>query len=95
MIGKVIPRISGENIVINTDKVRLEQILINLYKFIGISWYEHYYKNLQKININGITYNDTVVGNNMHTIKKEIKKEYNDYIKQIPESIIKKYDIRT
>jgi len=72
-----------------------EQSLINLYKFIGINWYEHNYKNLKKININGITYDDTVIGNNMHAVKNEIKKEYNSYIEKIPETIIKKYDIRT
>ena len=56
---------------------------------------EKYYKNLKKININGITYDDTVIGNNMHAVKNEIKKEYNSYIEKIPETIIKKYDIRT
>ena len=31
----------------------------------------------------------------MHKLKQEIKKEPNDYVSQVPESIIKKYAIRT
>ena len=37
-------------------------------------------------------YDDTVVGKNMHTIRTEVKKEYNPYINKIPERIRKKYE---
>ena len=68
-----------------------KQTLINLYKFLNISWFEHNFKDLKQLNINGITYDDTVIGNNMHTIRTEIKKEDNPYKAMIPESIIKQY----
>jgi hypothetical protein len=46
---------------------------------------------LQQININGLGYNDGIVGKNMHTIRHEIKKEYNPYIEKIPQRIKDKY----
>jgi hypothetical protein len=46
---------------------------------------------LKQININGMGYDDTIVGKNMHTIRTEIKKEYNPYINKIPERIRQKY----
>ena len=62
-----------------------------IYKFLNIPYFEHNFTNLQQININGILYDDTIVGNNMHKIKKEIKKEYNPYIEKIPQRIKDKY----
>ena len=62
-----------------------------IYKFLNIPYFEHNFTNLQQININGILYDDTIVGNNMHKIKKEIKKEYNSYIEKIPQRIKDKY----
>jgi len=46
---------------------------------------------LKQITINGISYDDTIVGNNMHTIKTELKLENNPYKKMIPQSIINAY----
>ena len=63
-----------------------------IYKFLNIPYFEHNFTNLQQININGIPYDDTIVGNNMHKIKKEIKKEYNPYIEKIPQRIKDKYE---
>ena len=62
-----------------------------VYNFLNIPYYLHQFTNLQQININGIPYDDTIVGNNMHKIKKEIKKEYNPYIEKIPQRIKDKY----
>ena len=62
-----------------------------IYKFLDIPDFEHRFTNLQQININGISYDDTIVGNNMHKIKTEIKKEYNPYIEKIPQRIKEKY----
>ena len=36
-------------------------------------------------------YDDTTLGKNMHTIRTDIKKEYNPYIEKIPERIRQKY----
>jgi hypothetical protein len=68
-----------------------EQCINEIYKFLNIPYFEHKFTNLQQININGIPYNDTIVGNNMHKIKTEIKKEYNPYIEKIPQRIKEKY----
>ena len=61
----------------------------DLYKFLDEPYYPHYFKNLKQITINGIEYDDTVVGKNMHTIRTTIKKETNNYI--VPKSIREKY----
>ena len=63
-----------------------------VYNFLDIPYYPHQFTNLQQININGIPYDDTIVGNNMHKIKTEIKKEYNPYIEKIPQRIKEKYE---
>jgi hypothetical protein len=54
-------------------------------------YFNHTFKDLKQININGMGYDDTIVGKNMHTIRTEIKKEYNPYINKIPERIRQKY----
>jgi hypothetical protein len=46
---------------------------------------------LKQININGIGYDDTIVGNKMHIIKEEVRKEGNPYKAMIPKRIIDKY----
>ena len=69
-----------------------EQEIKKIYDFIGEPYFNHNFKDLKQININGIGYNDTVVGKNMHTIRTEIKKEYNSYINKIPERIRQKYE---
>ena len=69
-----------------------EQEFRKIYKFMGEPYFNHRFTNLQQININGISYDDTIVGNNMHKIKTEIKKEYNPYIEKIPRRIKEKYE---
>jgi len=68
-----------------------ERCIKEVYKFLDISYYPHQFQNLQQININGVGYNDGIVGKNMHTIRNEIKKEYNPYIEKIPQGIKDKY----
>ena len=68
-----------------------ERCINDVYKFLNIPYYSHQFQNLQQININGIEYNDRIVGKNMHTIRNEIKKEYNPYIEKIPQTIREKY----
>jgi len=63
-----------------------------VYNFLDIPYYPHQFTNLQQININGMSYDYTILGNNMHKIKTEIKKEYNTYIEKIPQSIKEKYE---
>ena len=68
-----------------------ERCIKEVYKFLDIPYYPHQFQNLQQININGLGYNDGIVGKNMHTIRNEIKKEYNSYIEKIPQRIKDKY----
>ena len=69
-----------------------EKEIRRVYEFINMPYFNHTFKDLKQININGIGYDDTVVGKNMHTIRTEIKKKYNPYINKIPERIKQKYE---
>ena len=65
-----------------------EQEFRKIYKFIEEPYFNHRFENLDQININGLFYNDTVVGSNMHTVKEErIEKKYNPYIEKIPQKL--------
>ena len=69
-----------------------EKEIRKVYNFFQIPYYSgHYFENLKQISINGLEYNDGIVGKNMHTIRSEIKKEYNPYIEKIPQRIKDKY----
>ena len=70
---------------------RPEEVFNNLYQFLRIKPFEHRFDNLQQINVNGIGYDDKVVGRNMHTIRNVVKKEPNKYLDKIPERIRQKY----
>ena len=70
-----------------------EQEFKKIYSFLEEPYYPHYFENLKEININGIGYDDTVVGKNMHKLfKGPIRKVYNPYIEKIPERIRQKYE---
>jgi len=68
-----------------------EHSIKEVYKFLDIPYFQHKFFDLDQININGLGYNDGIVGKNMHTIRNEIKKEYNPYIEKIPQRIKDKY----
>ena len=68
-----------------------EKVFNNLYLFLGIKPFKHRFEDLQQINVNGIGYDDKVVGRNMHTIRTTVRKEPNKYLDQIPERIRQKY----
>jgi sulfotransferase len=78
--------------------VRYEQLVLDpentlrsIYNFLEIEYYPHRFHNLNQVVVNGLSYDDRVVGSNMHTIKTEMKLEDNPYKKLIPQSIIDKY----
>ena len=65
-----------------------EQEFKKIYKFIEEPYFNHRFENLDQININGLFYNDTAVGSNMHTVNEErIEKKYNPYIEKIPQKL--------
>jgi len=68
-----------------------EHYIKEVYKFLDIPSHPHEFQNLQQINVNGLGYSDGIMGKNMHTIRNEIKKEYNPYIEKIPQRIREKY----
>ena len=76
------------NDLIKNSKEELQKI----YKFLEEPYYPHYFENLKNININGIEYDDTIVGKNMHKLHTgKIEKVYNPYIEKIPLNIREKY----
>jgi len=68
-----------------------EQVISKLYEFLQIPYYKHNFKTLTQFKVNGMTYDDNIVGNKMHTIRTEIKREENPYKQMIPQRIIDKY----
>ena len=69
-----------------------EEQIRGMYNFLNIPYYSHYFENLQQVNVNGISYDDTVVGSNMHNVwPGKIRKIYNSYIEKIPQRIREKY----
>ena len=70
-----------------------EKEIKKVYSFLEEPYFNHRFINLDQININGLSYDDNVLGRNMHTVKKEkIEKTYNPYIEKIPQSIREKYE---
>jgi hypothetical protein len=70
---------------------RPQEEIQKIYEFLEISFFNHQFQDLKQININGMSYDDRIVGKNMHTIRSVVRKQYNPYIERIPERIRKKY----
>jgi sulfotransferase len=70
---------------------RPEEEIKKIYQFIGEPYFNHRFENLQQVEVNGMKYNDTIVGKNMHNIRSVIRKVSNPYINKIPEKIKQKY----
>jgi len=69
-----------------------QKYIKEVYSFLEEPYFNHRFIDLDQININGMVYNDSIVGKNMHNIKTgEIMKEYNPYIEKIPQRIREKY----
>ena len=62
-----------------------------IYKFLGIPPFKHRFTDLDQVVVNGLGYDDTIMGKDMHTIKtkKLIKSKTNVNI--LPSEIIKQY----
>ena len=69
-----------------------EKYIKEIYNFLEIPYFKHYFTDLDQLIVNGTRYNDSVMGKNMHTIRtKEVKKLNNSYKEMIPERIKQKY----
>jgi sulfotransferase len=66
--------------------------LNKVYKFLDIPYFEHDLNNLSQFKVNGLSYDDRILGDNIHTIRTNgIYKEDNPYKKLIPQWFINKY----
>ena len=80
--------------------VRYDDIVINpeqefkkIYDFIGEPYFNHRFNNLDQIKINGLSYDDRVMGDNMHKLfDGPVRKVYNPYIEKIPKRIRERYE---
>ena len=69
-----------------------EQELKKVYSFLNIPYYQHYFTNLNQLTVNGMSYNDNIVGHNMHTIRTDkIMNIDNEYKNMIPKRFVRKY----
>jgi len=68
-----------------------EQEIRKVYQFIGLPYFNHKFEDLQQVEVNGMKYDDTIVGKNMHNIRSVVRKVNNPYIDKIPERIKQKY----
>jgi len=69
-----------------------EQEFRKIYKFIDEPYFNHRFDNLNQVNVNGLSYDDKIVGSNMHKLfDGPVRKVYNPYIEKIPERIRQKY----
>ena len=68
-----------------------KQEIRKVYQFMGLPYFNHRFEDLQQVEVNGMKYNDTIVGKNMHNIRSVVRKVHNPYIDKIPERIRQKY----
>lgn len=69
-----------------------EKIIKEIYKFYDIKPFKHNFKSFKQFEVNGMGYNDKIIGANLHTIKtKGINKTKRNIKKILPKSIIEKY----
>ena len=69
-----------------------EQEIRKVYQFMNLPYFNHRFQDLQQVEVNGMKYDDTIVGKNMHNIRSVVKKVNNPYIDKIPERIKQKYE---
>ena len=70
-----------------------EQEFRKIYEFLDEPYFNHRYNNLDQVSVNGLSYDDTVVGSNMHKLfDGPVRKVYNPYIEKIPTRIREKYE---
>ncbi len=70
-----------------------EQEFKKIYEFLGEPYFNHRFDNLDQVSVNGLSYDDRIVGSNMHKLfDGPVRKVYNPYIEKIPERIRQKYE---
>ena len=70
-----------------------EQEFRKIYEFLDEPYFNHRFDNLDQVSVNGLSYDDKVVGSNMHKLfDGPVRKVYNPYIEKIPKRIREKYE---
>ena len=70
-----------------------EQEFKKIYRFLDEPYFNHRFNNLDQVCVNGLSYDDKVVGSNMHKLfDGPVRKVYNPYIEKIPKSIRERYE---
>ena len=71
-----------------------ENTIDSVYNFLGIPKFKHDFNNIGQFKVNDMGYDDTIVGNGLHTLEtgaiSDYKEKYDAY-SIIPKSIIEKY----
>ena len=69
-----------------------KETINGIYKFLNIPKYKHRFINLEQVKVNGLSYDDKIVGEGMHTIKtKSLIKTKRNIKNILPTKIIEKY----
>ena len=69
-----------------------EQEFRKIYQFLDEPYFNHRFDNLNQVEVNGLSYDDTIMGSNMHKlVDGPVKKVYNPYIERIPKNIKERY----
>jgi len=66
-----------------------------IYDFLKIKNYKHNFINIKEYGVNGISYNDDILGCELHTVRKIVSKSDYKIEDILPQSIIKQYEKAT
>ena len=70
-----------------------EQEFKKIYEFLDEPYFYHTFNNIDQVSVNGLSYDDKIVGSNMHKLfDGPVRKVYNPYIEKIPKRIREKYE---
>lgn len=84
---KYIHIVEYNDLINNTEKT-----IDGVYNFLNIPKFGHKFTNLLQLEVNGIKYDDTVLGGNLHTIKtNKVKKNEYNVNDILPQTVINKY----
>jgi hypothetical protein len=84
---KYIHIVEYNDLINNTEKT-----IDGVYNFLNIPKFRHKFTNLSQLEVNGIKYDDTVLGGKLHTIRtNKIKKNEYNVNDVLPQTVINKY----
>lgn len=70
----------------------IEDKIKEIYQFLSIDPFDHKFTDIKQFESNGVKYDDSVVGNNLHTIKTELVEKNNyDINEYLTQDVIAKY----